>query len=76
MTYLHLSCFRITKPARNCRVEAEADGFQVHRSWWISADRVVKTRRDGRKIVLIMRNGLEIPVSRTHQAMVKERFLG
>ncbi|WP_165777051.1 LytTR family DNA-binding domain-containing protein [Paremcibacter congregatus] len=57
-------------------MEAEADGFQVHRSWWISADRVVKTRRDGRKIVLIMRNGLEIPVSRTHQAMVKERFLG
>ncbi|NOZ66768.1 MAG: hypothetical protein GXP00_09795 [Alphaproteobacteria bacterium] len=54
---------------------ADYDGMQVHRSWWIAAQAVRDVRRDDRKITLIMTNDLEIPVSRTYQTMVRERFL-
>ena len=50
------------------------DGMQVHRSWWISADAVASVKREGRKIILVMKNGLEIPVSRPYQSMVRKRF--
>ncbi|WP_417316671.1 LytTR family DNA-binding domain-containing protein [Emcibacter sp.] len=50
------------------------DGLQVHRSWWVANRSVKNLERDGRKLSLVMSNGLVIPVSRSFQAMVREQF--
>ena len=49
-------------------------GLQVHRSWWVSEQAVIKIDRKDRKVILTMINGVEIPVSRTYQAAVKAKF--
>ena len=43
---------------------AGVDGAQVHRSWWIARSALRETRRRGRRLVLILANGLEVPVAR------------
>lgn len=52
--------------------EAEGEpGLQVHRSHWVAL-RAVLTRRRGRgKVVLLMRDGAVVPVSRTYLAEVE-----
>ncbi|WP_372770875.1 LytTR family transcriptional regulator DNA-binding domain-containing protein [Pseudoalteromonas sp.] len=47
------------------------DGFQTHRSWWVAKDAVVDTKKDGRKLALVMVNGTEVPVSQTYLANTK-----
>ncbi len=47
------------------------DGFQTHRSWWVAKEAVVETKKEGRKLILIMQNGTEVPVSQTYLANVK-----
>lgn len=47
------------------------DGFQTHRSWWVAKDAVVDTKKDGRKLILVLQNGTEVPVSQTFLANVK-----
>jgi len=49
-----------------------AEGFRVHRSWWIAAGAIenVRWRRGGGEARL--RGGLTVPVSRTHAAALKE----
>lgn len=47
-------------------------GLQVHRSWWIAEAAVADVIRRDRKTWLRLRNGLEVPVSRTYQAAVRE----
>ncbi|TMO83501.1 LytTR family DNA-binding domain-containing protein [Pseudoalteromonas spongiae] len=47
------------------------DGFQTHRSWWVAKDAVVDTKKDGRKLILVLQNGTEVPVSQTYLANVK-----
>lgn len=45
---------------------AELDGvpgLQVHRSWWVAADAIVKLSRDGRRTEVLLSNGLRAPVS-------------
>jgi len=46
-------------------------GLQVHRSWWVAKDAVREVRRDGARTVLVLCNGLEVPVSRTYLAAVR-----
>ena len=46
-------------------------GLQVHRSWWVAKDAVRELRRDGARTVLVLCNGLEVPVSRTYLATVR-----
>ena len=46
-------------------------GLQVHRSWWVAKDAVRELRRDGARTVLVLCNGLEVPVSRTYLAAVR-----
>lgn len=48
------------------------DGLQVHRSHWVAAAAVtgVERKPDGR-MTLLLRNGLRIPVSRSHAAGVR-----
>lgn len=46
-------------------------GLQVHRSWWVARNAVRALRRDGARTVLVLCNGLEVPVSRTYRAAVR-----
>ena len=55
---------------------AEVDprvGLQVHRGWWVANGAVAGTFMRGDKRWLMLRNGMEIPVSRTHLRRVIEQ---
>ncbi|MBV9832751.1 MAG: LytTR family transcriptional regulator DNA-binding domain-containing protein, partial [Alphaproteobacteria bacterium] len=49
----------------------EGAGLQVHRSWWVAQGAVQGANRDGAKLTLVLRNGLEVPVSKTWREAVK-----
>ncbi|WP_284245847.1 LytTR family DNA-binding domain-containing protein [Thalassotalea insulae] len=49
------------------------DGMQTHRSWWIAKEAVQSVKRDGRKVILVMINQLEVPVSKTYLDEVKNQ---
>ena len=51
------------------------DGMQVHRSYWVARDAIVSTRRSGERALLTLRNGMEIPVSRTRLRELVEKKL-
>ncbi|MBX3498214.1 MAG: LytTR family transcriptional regulator DNA-binding domain-containing protein [Alphaproteobacteria bacterium] len=44
--------------------------LQVHRSWWVAHGAVQAANRDGQKLTLILRNGLEVPVSKSRREVV------
>ena len=48
-----------------------AEGMQVHRSWWVSRAAVTGHKRSDRAMRLILRNGLEVPVSRERIPLLK-----
>lgn len=50
-------------------------GMQVHRSHWVALDQVASARRSDGKVVLTMRDGRDIPVSRSYVPAVKEAGL-
>jgi hypothetical protein len=43
------------------------DGVQVHRSWYVARSAIQETRKEGQKMTLTLRNGIEVPVSRPFQ---------
>jgi len=45
-------------------------GVQVHRSWWVNLDQVQTCKNDGRKLELLMRDDLTVPVSLSHKHAV------
>ncbi|MBV8394151.1 MAG: LytTR family transcriptional regulator [Alphaproteobacteria bacterium] len=47
-------------------------GQQVHRSWWVANGAVQSTAREGQRAWLVLRNGLEVPVSKTFLNQVRE----
>ena len=49
---------------RNCK------GTQVHRSWWINPDFVLSHSNAGRKLELLMDDGLKVPVSQSYKHAV------
>ncbi|MEM0984999.1 MAG: LytTR family DNA-binding domain-containing protein [Pseudomonadota bacterium] len=49
-----------------------ADGLQVHRSWWVAAPGVEAVRKQGDKVILVLKSGAEVPVSRTYAKAVRE----
>ena len=53
----------------------EYPGMQVHRSYWVASNAVSHSKKELRKNILVMSNGMEIPVSRKHLAQVKEAKL-
>lgn len=54
-------------------VELEGlEGAQTHRSWWVARDAVESTRRDGDKMVLVLKGGAEAPVSRPNVRPLRE----
>jgi LytTr DNA-binding domain-containing protein len=40
-------------------------GRQVHRSWWVAEGAVAETERAGARTLLVLRNGLKVPVSKS-----------
>lgn len=47
------------------------EGLQTHRSWWVSRAAVTGLVEDGRKLRLILSNGLEAPISRARIAELR-----
>jgi DNA-binding LytR/AlgR family response regulator len=47
-------------------------GRQVHRSWWVAKSAVGSVERSAGRIVLVLRNGLRVPVSKSFRDQVKE----
>lgn len=51
---------------------AATDGLQVHRSWWVARTAVSGSqRRESGKLILTLRNGLQVPVSRSYTAAIR-----
>ena len=47
-------------------------GRQVHRSWWVAEGAVVSAERSAGRTLLVLRNGLSMPVSKSFHEQVKE----
>ncbi len=48
------------------------EGAQTHRSWWVARDAVESARREGDKMVLLLKGGVEAPVSRPNVRPLRE----
>lgn len=48
------------------------EGAQTHRSWWVARDAVESSRRDGDKLLLVLKGGVEAPVSRPNVRTLRE----
>lgn len=49
------------------------EGAQVHRSWWVARDAITDARRGDGRAVLTLKDGAEVPVSRTYAGGLRER---
>jgi len=47
------------------------DGVQSHRSWWVARSAIAGGRSSGRRGTLLLKNGLEIPVSRSNLSKLR-----
>jgi hypothetical protein len=47
------------------------NGAQVHRSWWVAREAVVRVERDGRNVRLLLRRNLAVPVARNMVPVLK-----
>lgn len=56
------------------RETGTADGIQVHRSHWVARDFTAGFRSVNGKFVLVLKDGTDVPVSRTHAARVRDEF--
>jgi DNA-binding LytR/AlgR family response regulator len=55
---------------------AELDGLegaQTHRSWWVAKAAVADARRADGRGTLVLRNGVEAPVSRSYAGTPRDR---
>lgn len=52
----------------------DVDGMQVHRSHWVARAAVTAQRRENGRLLLVLRNGVEVPVSRSYRAEVEDQF--
>jgi len=49
------------------------EGAQVHRSWWVARDAISDAKRGDGRAVLTLKDGSEVPVSRTYAGMLREK---
>lgn len=49
------------------------EGAQVHRSWWVARDAIADARRGDGRATLTLKDGAEVPVSRTYAGILRER---
>ena len=55
---------------------AELDGIegaQVHRSWWVARDAIVDAKRGDGRATLTLKDGAEVPVSRTYAGELRDK---
>lgn len=50
------------------------DGLQTHRSHWVAADHVTGLTRSHGRLIIRLKSGAEIPVSRSYAEAVRQRF--
>ena len=50
------------------------DGLQTHRSHWVAADQVTALARSHGRLIIRLKSGAEIPVSRSYAEAVRQRF--
>jgi hypothetical protein len=67
-SYLHHGVLRDVVAALD-----EERGMQVHRSWWVDRRAIDRWERDGRSVVLLLTNGVRVPVARNRLAHLRER---
>ncbi len=48
------------------------EGAQTHRSWWVAREAVEGVRREGDRLVLLLKGGVEAPVSRPNVRQLRE----
>lgn len=48
------------------------EGAQTHRSWWVARDAVENVRRDGDRVTVQLKGGVEAPVSRPNVRALRE----
>ena len=49
------------------------EGMQVHRSWWVARDAIADAKRGDGRATLTLKDGAEVPVSRTYAGLLRER---
>ena len=49
------------------------EGAQVHRSWWIARDAITDAQRGDGRATLTLKDGSEVPVSRTYARLLREK---
>ncbi|MBU1375267.1 MAG: LytTR family transcriptional regulator DNA-binding domain-containing protein [Alphaproteobacteria bacterium] len=49
------------------------EGAQVHRSWWVARDAIADAKRGDGRATLTLKDGAEVPVSRTYAGLLRER---
>jgi DNA-binding LytR/AlgR family response regulator len=49
------------------------EGAQVHRSWWVARDAIAEAVRGDGRATLTLKDGAEVPVSRTYARLLRER---
>jgi hypothetical protein len=50
---------------------AGLDGLQVHRSYWVARAAVRGVEKDGRRLALVLTNGMKVPVSRANVTAIR-----
>jgi hypothetical protein len=49
------------------------EGAQVHRSWWIARDAITDAQRGDGRATLTLKDGSQVPVSRTYARLLRQR---
>ncbi|MFN3583471.1 LytTR family DNA-binding domain-containing protein [Phenylobacterium sp.] len=49
------------------------EGLQVHRSWWVAREAIVDARRGDGRATLTLKDGAQVPVSRTYAGELRAR---
>lgn len=49
------------------------EGARVHRSWWVARDAIADAKRYDGRATLTLKDGAEVPVSRTYAGILRER---
>jgi len=49
------------------------EGAQVHRSWWIARDAITEAQRGDGRATLTLKDGAEVPVSRTYARVLRDK---
>lgn len=49
------------------------EGAQVHRSWWVARDAIADAKRGDGRATLTLKDGAEVPVSRTYAGLLREK---